>query len=399
MTRRQWLGSLALAALSASPGLCADLCSEILRYGIFEKHEQIDERYLVRQVQHIFCSSSYSKSDAEKSLGLDLSAVVEAIPIQVGGVYQDREQKEWREEACKYDWSSLRDWSSRKISITRASETVVGAWSKCMEKAKDGIVAGISSTTMTDFDLTIQVSGLDAVDRLKYNRAGIRVSPEGAAQFVPADEFARIKSLESRKHVFRMRRSDPERGFRLLIGSKPMAVELDVPPVSPPVTKKTEAFKTTFLNKLTPSRIDGIYSTTMCAGTNGFAFANGQTYPDSLYMHPGVDGFTTVEWMVPLGAKKLVIEGVGFCQDRKDSPACFDTNSGFPHSSWSVTIDGFKPADGAGEIGWSHADGRSVDARPRTYDVAERERVVLQTGHINGRYCDHTTFLNPRFEP
>jgi len=396
MPKRRPLSLALLLLVAAVPGFAGDLCSDILQGGVFEKYDSVDERLLISQAQRIYCSSSYSKSDSETTLGLDIGLIVEGVPIDLGMDFGQRDTEEWRSEACKYDWSSLKNWSSRKTSIAKASDSIVKAWSQCMASAKDGVVTGVSFSSPTDFVLTVQINGLDKVPALKYESSGIRIAPADAAQFADGNEFRTVSRTSSRRHSFRMKRADPARGFELLVDSKPVSSRLTVPAANFPVTPAPPPPpKTTYLNKRTPVRIDGVYSTTQCGrSTNGFVFANGKTYTNSLYMHPGPRGFTHVEFRVPFGAKRLVLEGVGLCQD-SGSPEC---NGGFPLGGWAILADGAKLA--SGEVGWPHSDARSVDVRTLSFDVSGADTVHFEASDRgNSGWCDHVTFLNPRFEP
>ncbi|MBZ0114501.1 MAG: hypothetical protein K8J08_18705 [Thermoanaerobaculia bacterium] len=394
MRRRSvtWLWLLVLVAVR--PAAAQDLCSDILQHGIFEKYELIEEKYLVSQAQSLYCSSHYSKEDSETKLGLDVAIIADGVPLELGGEFSERHSKEWRDEACKYDWHSVRDWSSLKVEIAKASDSIVNAWSKCMSE-RQGIAAGVTFSSPTDFILTVQINGLDAVGKLEYASTGIRVSPLGAAEFTPVNEFNEVKKTKVRKHAFRMKRADPQKGFDLLIASKPSSVTLRVPTARPENPDPVPPFKTTYLNTKTPTKIDGVYSITKCGrGTNGFTFANGKVYPSSVYLHPGPGGFSRVTYRVPVGATKLVLDGVGLCQDSSSG----ECNQFFPHAGWSVVADGRML--GEGSIGWPHDDARSVDAQSRVYEIKDADTIQLESNDRgNSGWCDHLTFLNPRFEP
>lgn len=103
--------------------------------------------------------------------------------------------------------------------------------------------------------------------------------------------------------------------------------------------------------------------------------------------------------MIPFGAKELRVEGVGFCHEpgKRD---CFDSNNGYPASRFRIFVDGQLVK--SGDIVGRHDLPPSVVIFPDggfSVNVQGRKIVRFETDDAgNGRWCDHTTFLNPRFE-
>lgn len=396
--------SLALILLVAGASTAAgqDYCRDILKFGIFEKHEQVETRYLVTQAQHFYCRTSIGSASQSTGFNLNIATVVDALPLEIGGAYRDQDERTWRDQVCKYDWNSLTDWSTKRISIEAASSTIANAWSQCMNSQQNGVVAGITFSTPEDFILTVKLNGLPEIPALTYNliypvRSGIAFQPPEAARLI--DPFGVITRQPGRQHVFRGKRSGT-RPFTVLVASKPNPTQVEVPSPVPVAQAPTPPkFVKTFLADLKPRVIEGIYSPRSCYGTSVITVSDGTSHPDSIVVPPGGTGATAVEWIIPFGAKTFAFDGAAFCHEpgKRD---CMDSNNGYPASRYWIFADDQLLKSGA--LGGRHDLPPSLERFPAggmSFDVKGKRRLRIETDdHGQGRWCDHTTILNPRFE-
>jgi hypothetical protein len=382
MPRIKALSVLAAAFLLLIPSSVSsnDLCGDILRFGIFEKFESVDTRYLVTQAQRFYCNKTSSSNQSSTAFGLDVTTVVDSLPIEFGGYYRDRDESSWQQEVCQYDWNKLADFSTRRVSVEAASSTIANAWRHCMEAQQNGVVAGVAFSTPENFSLTVKLQGLPSIPSLSYNRiypvkSGVAFSPPAAGRLI--DPFGTVTKVSSREHVFRGVRLSPS-AFDIHVASKPNAVRISVPSSAAPPEKPLPIFKGAYLADLPNRVIEGVYQPRNCYGSAVILTMEG-SYPNSVVIPPGLTGRSAVEWAM-----------------KRD---CFDSRNGYPASMFRIFVDGVLVKSGA--IGGRHDLPESVvkfGPDGFTANVEGHRFLRLETDdHGQGRWCDHTTFLNPKF--
>lgn len=253
---------IALLISVGTDAVAEDFCGDILRFGVFEKYESLDTRLLVSQSQRLYCNSSAASNESSTAFGFNVATVIEALPVEFGGHYRDKDANSWRQSICQYDWNKLTDWSTKRVSVVAASHTIASAWSRCVEAQQNGVVAGVKFSTPTDFSLTVQMKGLPTIPTLSYSliypvRSGIAFVPAEAAKLV--DPFGIVSKEPSREHTFRGKRHSLA-PFDILIASKPNAARLSVPSWEPPQEKPLPPFSTKYLADAPSTLIEGQYS-------------------------------------------------------------------------------------------------------------------------------------------
>ena len=368
-------------------------CSDILQNGIFENYRTKDVHSLVEQAQHYYCDVSSGSTQSSTGIGLDVSAVVDELPVHFLGQYRDDDREGWSRQICRYDWNQLQDWSLKEVEVRKASETLANAWLRCLELQQDTIVGALSFTSDEDFVLTVQINGLGGVDRLRYHKSGIRFSPNTAAELL---DFNVVSKTVSRKHQFRGKRKALV-PFEVLIDSIPVQIKIRTPASDIP-RQELPPFQKIALADMKPKMTEGLYYPRNCYGTSSILIADGKSYPDSVVFPPDLNGRSAVEWRVPFGAKKLVLAGAGFCHEpyKRD---CFDSSNGFAAAYVRVLVDGQQlfVADLTGRHdlppSYSTNGGKGFE-----FQVEGKRTVRFETDVPITRWCAHSTILNPYFE-
>ncbi|KAF7764332.1 hypothetical protein PCIT_b0304 [Pseudoalteromonas citrea] len=142
--------SSVVASISAHAADQYESCNAILAGGVFDNYEQTLNFESKIALKKWVCSSEYSKGDAGGNLSLD---VIGIFSFGGGG----GNVKEWKKEHCSQDDRSYEDSKASHVLIQKASDTIVNAWSQCMQNKNNNTLSCYAKETHDSLLMKIDV--------------------------------------------------------------------------------------------------------------------------------------------------------------------------------------------------------------------------------------------------
>ncbi|KZN34895.1 hypothetical protein [Pseudoalteromonas luteoviolacea] len=130
MKNKRYLIPLVFSSIAASASAVAvdqyESCNAILAGGVLDTYEQTMNFESKIALKKWVCSSEFSSGSSGGDLALD---VIGIFSIGGGG----GNVKEWKREHCSQDDQSYEGSKSSHVLIQKANDTIVNAWSQCMQ--------------------------------------------------------------------------------------------------------------------------------------------------------------------------------------------------------------------------------------------------------------------------
>lgn len=109
-----------------------DLCSDVLKHGLFdidETKESLKDDANFRDWQ---CSSSFKSHQEALDSGLNIGVVIYGVPLKIGGSWNEAKVSQWKNENCSASSRQMNFATATYRLIRSASPSLLSAWSTCM---------------------------------------------------------------------------------------------------------------------------------------------------------------------------------------------------------------------------------------------------------------------------
>ncbi|MBE4032810.1 hypothetical protein [Vibrio parahaemolyticus] len=124
----------------------ADICKEIVKFGVHDKYGTFTTEYKFRQVLQLFTTKEYESYDKAKSSKLELGIdIIDIIDVSLGGTTNESNYIKRRSELLKLSFSQVSSNYSLISRVEVASRAISNAFVQCVQirTQKDGFTAWI----------------------------------------------------------------------------------------------------------------------------------------------------------------------------------------------------------------------------------------------------------------
>jgi hypothetical protein len=110
-----------------------DLCSDVLRDGLFATEEFRDASSTSESFFAWQCSTSFKSHQEAIDAGLKVGTVVYGVPLKVGGTWDQGEVTTWKNQNCSQKQTTTDIAAATYRLIEREAPGILAAWSGCMD--------------------------------------------------------------------------------------------------------------------------------------------------------------------------------------------------------------------------------------------------------------------------
>lgn len=145
------VGFLAFSHLAAAQ--LADRCADILKKGVFNQFNSLNDSNYSSRLKDAVCQSSASSNGSSSGGGLSVGIPIDGVPIKLGGDYNSKHVDQLKQNYCRDAGSSLNASDLQWVMQQIASQDIVAAWSRCMGNyaKSSGLTGAIDNVNGSEF--------------------------------------------------------------------------------------------------------------------------------------------------------------------------------------------------------------------------------------------------------
>jgi hypothetical protein len=147
-----WIG-LSLTFATAGQAQTADRCSDVLKNGVFNENRQLNQSNYKSELKDALCGSS----DSAKSNGSGHDGTGSFAGFKLGYSDNSSEAQSLKANYCHAGSAALSTDDLNWVMQSIASQTVINAWSKCMERysSSKGLSGEIENVNGDNFNFKV----------------------------------------------------------------------------------------------------------------------------------------------------------------------------------------------------------------------------------------------------
>ncbi len=129
--RRAMVGAILATAISAGTVVAQD-CNSILSHGIWETHSGTSEITKAKLFISSMCSQNAGNHQKSRDFMGSIGVPIEGVPVEFKGEYKEKQSGGYFRAVCAYQEEYAQQISKHFTNTSKASETIVKAWEKCV---------------------------------------------------------------------------------------------------------------------------------------------------------------------------------------------------------------------------------------------------------------------------